>query len=91
MSPMPDILARIEAYKREGIAAAKRARPFDAVRRDAEAAPPPRGFLAAIERQIESGDYALIAEIKSRYDPDNLFRRNQNIPPAERPRDGRDG
>ena len=26
--------------------------------------PPPRGFLAAIERRIAAGDYALIAEIK---------------------------
>ncbi len=45
---MADILTRIEAYKREEIAAAKRACPHSAVEAAAKAAPPPRGFLAAI-------------------------------------------
>src|SRR5258708_18026871 len=62
--PMADILTRIEAYKREEIAAAKRARSRSAVEAAAKAAPPPRGFLAAIERRLAAGDYALIAEIK---------------------------
>jgi indole-3-glycerol phosphate synthase len=61
---MPDILAAIAAYKREEIAAAKRQRPLAALERDAEAANAPRGFLAAIERRLAAGDYALIAEIK---------------------------
>jgi len=59
-----DILARIEAYKREEIAAAKRARSPAAVEALAKAAPPPRGFLAAIERRHAAGGVALIAEIK---------------------------
>ena len=42
---MADILEKIGAYKRAEIAAAKVARPLDAVERDAKAANPPRGFL----------------------------------------------
>ena len=49
---MTDILAKIETYKREEIAAAKRARPLDALERDAKSASPPRGFVRAIEQRI---------------------------------------
>ena len=52
----PIILAKIEAYKREEIAAAKRARPLAALEAGAKPAPPPRGFLRAIERKIAGGD-----------------------------------
>ena len=61
---MSDILAKIAAYKREEIAAAKRARSPATVEALAKAAPPPRGFLAAIERRHAAGGVALIAEIK---------------------------
>jgi indole-3-glycerol phosphate synthase len=61
---MTDILRRIEQYKRAEIDAAKRARPPHQVEAEARTAPPPRGFLAAIERRLASGQYALIAEIK---------------------------
>jgi indole-3-glycerol phosphate synthase len=61
---MADILKKIEAYKREEIAAAKRARSFAEIEAAAKAAPKARGFLAAIERKHAVSQYALIAEIK---------------------------
>jgi len=37
---------------------------------------------ARIRAAYPGGTYERLAEIKRRYDPDNLFRLNQNIPPA---------
>lgn len=62
--PLADILASIEAYKREEIATAKRTRSLASIEADAKSASPPRGFIAAIERRLAAGQYALIAEIK---------------------------
>ena len=61
---MADILTSIESYKREEIAAAKRARPFATIEAAARSAPAPRGFIAAIAKALATGNYALIAEIK---------------------------
>lgn len=71
---MADILARIAAYKRVEIADGKRARPLVALEREAKDAPAPRGFLAAIERRLAVGDYALIAEIKKASPSKGLIR-----------------
>jgi indole-3-glycerol phosphate synthase len=69
-----DILAKIEAYKREEIAAAKRARPLSAIAKDAKSAAPPRGFLRAIEKRVIGDNYALIAEIKKASPSKGLIR-----------------
>jgi indole-3-glycerol phosphate synthase len=78
---MADILAEIAAYKREEIAAAKRARPIGVLKQAANSVGPTRGFLAAIERRLDAGGYALIAEIKKASPSRGLIRPDFD-PPA---------
>ena len=49
---MSDILNKILAVKREEVAAALTVKPLDAIRREAQAQPPARDFVAAIRRKI---------------------------------------
>ena len=62
---MTDILKKIEATKREEIAAAKATIPPDDMKTRAKSQVPARGFVKAIEATIAAGRTALIAEIKN--------------------------
>jgi indole-3-glycerol phosphate synthase len=70
----PDILRKIEAYKREEIELAKRTHPMRELLSQLRSAAPPRGFLSAIRKQQRSGEYALIAEIKKASPSKGLIR-----------------
>jgi indole-3-glycerol phosphate synthase len=61
---MSTILAKIAAYKREEIAAAKAAMPLASVEEQARAAGPVRPFAETLAACAEEGRHGLIAEIK---------------------------
>ena len=81
---MSDILTRIEAYKREEIAAARRARPLSEIEAAAHLAAPPRGFYAALQGKLAEGEYALIAEIKKASPSRGLIRADFDPPELAR-------
>lgn len=61
---VPDILARILARKAEEVAESSAQRPLSQLRAELEQLSPARGFYRALRSRIETGEAAVIAEIK---------------------------
>ena len=59
-----DILQKIVAVKRDEVAAGRAVRDLASLRREAEALGGQRDFVAALQRRVEAGRAAVIAEVK---------------------------
>lgn len=81
---MSNILDKILATKKDEVATAREYTPVDALLRQALLAEAPRGFAAAIDARITSGEAAVIAEVKKASPSKGLIRPDFDVPAIAR-------
>ena len=75
----PDILNRILARKQQEISARQQTASLDSLQQQADTASVPRGFVAALKRRVEQGEFAVIAEIKKASPSKGVIRVNFDV------------
>ena len=86
---MSDILQRILTRKAEEVRERRASVPLQALSARASAAPPPRGFRAALQAQLDAGAAAVIAEVKKASPSKGVMR--ADFQPAQIARSYQDG
>lgn len=76
MNNTPDILQKIIKRKLEEVAERKALTPYADVKKYAKSATPPRSFVYALQRKIQAGQAAVIAEIKKASPSKGVIREN---------------